>query len=847
MNMRAHNRYLSLTGFIGVMLAGFLCLVSSPSVAQASSLSNAPPSILARVVDIQDFPGATEYLAYLANRLTLGLFNPASFVSSRKAKMHPTATDADIISFCTCPAVNNPSPPTPNGPQNISARDCNYSGAGSSVGVRILTIVVGTIQNLMNGVTQQFYQRLVANGRLADIFNAALALYLTVYGIMIATGMMSVQSGEVMNRLIKIAVVWALINPNGGAWNLFSDVFGNFFQAGVMDMVRFFSSVSLGQPYVPAGTNAPLTPLLGFLNLPFNLIFSMKFMVMLASIPFVGPFGIVMFIVLLTGVIMFFWMVIAALLTFLKGIIGLYIMLGLAPIFISFFLFQRTREMFNAWINQLITFFLQPILVFAFLGFFILMMSSSLHRIVDKTEYCYVSFAKMFGNVWSVMWYRPAVMYDSSTFDAQFNRDMSQGAGQVSAATSSGTMTPTQRDQAVFDLIIEDRISDQVAYGLIRNRTINAAVACRASAPSPIMDTSRTPPVQRTDVITGQPLFEYLKLNRNMVNDALRAAGQPICPDTPPALAGAPATTAPSGSGSGNFLYAYRGSWSYHGPTEDFVKATGRYPKTGKQGNDFPVDPNDVFFFMLIVFLGWRYSTLVATIASTLGDGISNAMTGDDVRQWFNSKLGVSYVGKGINKRMDSAYERSSSFLTSLASIGIGKAAPNVSIVRPDLVNPHSPKGSSTNPAGAGAAGQNPDPTAARGNFANQVPMGPSTLDDAKINDDVYWNTVNSRAKKTLEEIKGQASLVDPGQHRKLSQEQQDLISRIDAENMSNEKLERILKAQNMKLESKTKEFVRTSDIKGSGADADAWANDTAQDLLNDAAIIQQIEKKLNK
>lgn len=63
-------------------------------------------------------------------------------------------------------------------------------------------------------------------------------------------------------------------------------------------------------------------------------------------------------------------------LTFLRAIFGyLYSLLGitfllcLSPFFLSFYLFRRTNEFFKKWLNHLISFSLQIVIVFAFLAF----------------------------------------------------------------------------------------------------------------------------------------------------------------------------------------------------------------------------------------------------------------------------------------------------------------------------------------------------------------------------------------------------------------------------------------------------------------------------------------------
>lgn len=54
---------------------------------------------------------------------------------------------------------------------------------------------------------------------------------------------------------------------------------------------------------------------------------------------------------------------------YLYSIVGIVFLLSLAPIFLSFYLFKQTRAFFDKWIGYLVSFSLQMVLLFAFLGF----------------------------------------------------------------------------------------------------------------------------------------------------------------------------------------------------------------------------------------------------------------------------------------------------------------------------------------------------------------------------------------------------------------------------------------------------------------------------------------------
>lgn len=62
------------------------------------------------------------------------------------------------------------------------------------------------------------------------------------------------------------------------------------------------------------------------------------------------------------------WMVLRAMFGYCQGILGISFLVTLAPIYVSFALFKPTRVLFDKWIQFLVSFSFQMIIVFAFLG-----------------------------------------------------------------------------------------------------------------------------------------------------------------------------------------------------------------------------------------------------------------------------------------------------------------------------------------------------------------------------------------------------------------------------------------------------------------------------------------------
>jgi hypothetical protein len=105
-----------------------------------------------------------------------------------------------------------------------------------------------------------------------------------------------------------------------------------------------------------------------------------------------APFGPLVALGLIWSVFSIFMALLRALQIYAISIIIKAVLLGLAPVFLPMMLFERTKQMFTGWLNQLINFTLQPILLFAFLAFFATLLASAAKDILppDDVHVCYV-------------------------------------------------------------------------------------------------------------------------------------------------------------------------------------------------------------------------------------------------------------------------------------------------------------------------------------------------------------------------------------------------------------------------------------------------------------------------
>ncbi len=250
----------------------------------------------------------------------------------------------------------------------------------------VVSGVIGTVKTQLEDLGKNLFNGIVGDPGFQSVVKLVLVLYLSIYGVMIWFNMASYSPGEVMNRILKMGVVIAVVSPGG--WDFLRQYFSDFFTNGIDSLINFFNSVGYQddattiQGIDPNATTQTL-PLSGLDHLV-SKVFSRHFLMMMGALMFTGPFGLVCFVLLVVGLSFFFTSVIMALVTYIRAVVALYFLFGIAPIFICFSLFSKTRGMFAAWMEQIVGFFLQPVLTFAFLSFFVSVIGQSADKILMK-------------------------------------------------------------------------------------------------------------------------------------------------------------------------------------------------------------------------------------------------------------------------------------------------------------------------------------------------------------------------------------------------------------------------------------------------------------------------------
>ncbi len=294
--------------------------------------------------------------------------------------------------------------------------------SGPPEGSRNLMQVAATLDAVFDKINTMFIGSSASSPRWKDLFrtlthdtgfvaamNATVMLYLVVFGIMVLFNLVDITWYEAFIRILKIAIMYYLI-VGGGV----SIIIQSFFIGGMNELITAYYTATVGSlNALPRGLNVGLHQLpntmltnapLNFLIVPLQMVMDIRFIMVILSMMFAGLSGFVLMLFLIQGTFFFLLAALGALATYVKALIGLFVLFAISPIFIVCLLFDQTRRLFDGWFNLCLSFALQPVFVFAFLGFFMTMIAGVLKPILE-INVCYGPFWDM--EIAQIWWFFP--------------------------------------------------------------------------------------------------------------------------------------------------------------------------------------------------------------------------------------------------------------------------------------------------------------------------------------------------------------------------------------------------------------------------------------------------------
>ena len=330
---------------------------------------------------------------------------------------------------------------------NAGSYTVNFKEGVATTHLGVITQFVSLVTTLLCNATRIIYTNIVEENSFLNYIKALLVLYIIFTAIGFLIGVIQITNAEFVIRIFKIGVIMQLV-ATGESWAFFNKYFFSFFQNGVNEL----TSIVFGGASVitdPTAIDASKVHQEGcisnvagiqmfdhFIDQTFSYettrkILSLFFgdhITILKGLLFVPIIYILIIVILIT--------VIKSVLIFMVSYLAISILIVLAPIFIPFTLFKLTRSFFDNWIKQMISYFIQPLIILIFAGFVITLFNAQMHNLFGY-RIC-----------WKIWWTIPIVDIDIYAWLPDYNNKMA-------CMLTPNTITqpnPEDPDGAVIDV-----------------------------------------------------------------------------------------------------------------------------------------------------------------------------------------------------------------------------------------------------------------------------------------------------------------------------------------------------------------------------------------------------------
>lgn len=251
--------------------------------------------------------------------------------------------------------------------------DQNNTGYKETALSKATYFLIDPIITQVQSVSILIFNNIISHPVYARIIRVTLILYLTIYGIMFASGFVQAKLSDLITRITKIGVVLTLLTPT--AYSFFNNYLFRLFTDG---SYRLLSIVT--NPYCDARSDQ--LNFFAFFNHVVDTIFYDDFLFRLSGLIFAYPVGWLCFIILVRAVIKYLFAILKAIIAYLFAFTSIAILISLAPLFIVLLLFEKTKSLFDNWIKAIIMFAFQPVILFASIIFITLFINEALQSLL---------------------------------------------------------------------------------------------------------------------------------------------------------------------------------------------------------------------------------------------------------------------------------------------------------------------------------------------------------------------------------------------------------------------------------------------------------------------------------
>ncbi|MBT5827632.1 MAG: hypothetical protein HOH73_01995 [Alphaproteobacteria bacterium] len=217
---------------------------------------------------------------------------------------------------------------------------------------------------------ESFYESLIAEGStFQSLLLIAMTLYIALTAATFLLGLTQITQTDLLFRVLKIGLIYTLLTP--GSWEYFS-YFIKIFEEGSVELSSIIAGSFLDID--SSDTTLGLEPediIYGLIDEIVDLFFQPPIHFKISAVFFSPIFiGVILFVLIYYALFLVLYAIGKSIILYfiIKLVFVMLFMVG--PIFIVFSLFERTKGMFDNWLNMVISYSIQLLFLFITIAFF---------------------------------------------------------------------------------------------------------------------------------------------------------------------------------------------------------------------------------------------------------------------------------------------------------------------------------------------------------------------------------------------------------------------------------------------------------------------------------------------
>jgi len=221
-------------------------------------------------------------------------------------------------------------------------------------------MVINPITAQIDTISQTMFETGSQSQAFMNIIRAALVLYIVLYGFTFLIGAEEITQSDFFVRIVKIGIILTLISPTG--LSFFNTYLFSLFKNGQRELINLITDPSAAS--VETG-QLNYNSLFAFADYAISTFFSSHFFSVLSAFLMWFPIGWVCLILLLYAIVVYVFAILEVVIAYVIAYTAIGLLIALGPVFIPLLLFKQTSHLFGAWIRAMVTYMMEPVIMFA--------------------------------------------------------------------------------------------------------------------------------------------------------------------------------------------------------------------------------------------------------------------------------------------------------------------------------------------------------------------------------------------------------------------------------------------------------------------------------------------------